>query len=204
MNDYDQGPAAQRLAQQSVQPATPAATEPQLQQSASVPDFSYSLGSVNPMTDLSYRTFARGYGMSKSNAEAQARYGRESLNAQLQQGLQGFGTQRTEGVNDVNEAQTLNGNVSSSANLLGQDKVVRDVNSRESAFRQGIADQQAQLAFGLQNQIGSLDTQRAEQEMQARQAIVQQQNQAIAYQQALSQLGLDPSLAPLLQAGYNG
>jgi hypothetical protein len=171
---------------------------------AKVPDFNYNLGSVNPMTDLSYNTFARGYGMNKSNAEAQARYGRESLNAQLQGAMQGFNTQRKEGVTDANESATLNGGVSSSANLLSQDRVVRDVNTKEAAFRQGIADQQAQLAFGLQNTLTGLDTQRAEAEMQARQNLLAQQNQAVAYQQAAAALGLDPSLASLLQAGYNG
>lgn len=176
----------------------------QQQTAPAAPSFSYDLNSVNPMADLSYNSFLRGYGLDKSSAQAQASYQRGSLNAQLQAGAQGFNTQRKEGVTDANEMSAARGAARSSSNLLSQDKVVRDVNSKESAFRQGIADQQAQVAFGLQNTMNQLDTQKAEQEMQARESQVEMMNKQIAYQRAAHDLGIDPSMSSLLMYGYNG
>lgn len=169
-----------------------------------MPEYSYDLNSVNPEGYLGYKTFLGGYGYDKTSAQSQANYKNQSLAAQLAQGLPGFETERKEGVLNANESAGQRGAIRSSSNLLSQDNVVRDVNTKESAFRQGIADQQAQTAFGLQDTLNQLEQSRAQQELQARQAMLQQQNQQIAYQRAASQYGIDPSLASMIGNGYNG
>lgn len=159
---------------------------------SSVPSdpYNYDLNSVNPMSDLSYQAYLRGAGYSADLANAQASQQRQMLNAgaaiqdpmyqqQLQQQLTGLG----------NEAAGR-GSVRSSAYLGAQNQARTNEASQKAAYDQGINDQQAQVAFGLQNTLAGISNNNSEQDLAARQRVLESQNQSTAYQQALQQLGL--------------
>lgn len=173
----------------SVATPQPQAAQPQPVQQP-LPEFSYDLGGVNPTTDLLYNSYLRGAGFDKASARAQADYARQQLNAQMQSAIPGFQQQLKEGLVDIGESAAARGAARSSSRVQDQNRFQRDVASKESAFRQGIVDQQAQIAFQLQDQMNSIERQRGEQELDARMRLVEEQNRQIAYQRALKELGL--------------
>lgn len=145
------------------------------------PLFSYDLNGVNPSADLQYNAALRGYGLDASSARAQADYQRKSLNAQLQGAIPGMEQARGEGIVNDKESAANRGAIRSSSNLLSQDMTNRGVNTQEAALRAGIADKQAQLTFGLQDQLNSTARQQSEAELSARMRLLDQKNQQAAY-----------------------
>lgn len=170
--------------QASVAASTAAQQQPQS------PAFNYDLNGVNPANDLQYNSFLRGYGLDSSTAQAQADYTRRGLEAQLAAGIPGIEQQRQEGIVNDKEAAANRGAARSSSNLLTQDQTNRTANSNETALRQGIADKEAQASFGLQDTLNQLQRQKSEQELQARQRLLDVQNQQAAMNYVLQQNGL--------------
>lgn len=173
-------------------PSTDSVGTPHLQATPApaLPEFSYDLGGVNPTNDLIYQSMLRGAGFDRSSAQAQAAYARQQLQSQLQAQIPLFAQQQKEGIVNEGEAAAARGAARSSSRLQAQNDVVSDTAQRESAFRAGIADKQAQLSFGLQDQLNQIDRQKAEAEIEARQRLVEDHNKQIAYQRALMELGL--------------
>lgn len=188
--DADSGTYSAAMSRDAAALTPPASPVPTQASATPLPDFTYDLGGINPASDLSYNSFLRGYGYDSASARAQAARQRASLQAQLEGALPQFGEQLKEGLTDVRESAANRGATRSSSSLLSQDKVQRDVNSREAALRSGIADKQAQVTFGLEDALAGLERQKAEESLQARARLLEQQNQQIAYQRALQQLGM--------------
>lgn len=189
--DADSGAYSDAMAREQSVPTPKPQAKPVQAPTAPLPDFTYDLNGINPASDLSYNSFLRGYGYDAGSARAQAARQRASLQAQLEGALPQFGEQLKEGLTDVRESAANRGATRSSSNLLGQDKVQRDVSSREAALRSGIADKQAQVTFGLEDTLAGLERQKAEEGLQARARLLEQQNQQIAYQRALAELGMN-------------
>lgn len=173
--------------------ATPAPAEPLAPASdgpEDLPEFSYDLNGVNPAVDLQHNQYLRGYGYDKSTTLARGAQHRAALEAQLQAGLPQFGQQLQEGLTDAGESSAARGAARSTSRLLSQNKVQRDVSTREAAFRAGISDQQAQAAFATQDHVADLDRQKSDSELDARYRLLEQQNEQVAIQRALAQMGL--------------
>lgn len=154
-----------------------------------LPEFSYDLNGVNPSSDLAHNAFLRGYGYDKQMAVSQAAQQRASLQSRLQTALPQLQQQLSEGLTDIGESSAARGAARSSSRLTEQNRLQRDAANREAALRSGIADQEAQVAFGLQSTLGSLENQRAESELNARTRLVDEKNQQIAIERAMKQMG---------------
>jgi hypothetical protein len=156
---------------------------------APLPEFSYDLNGVNPASDLDYNAFLRGYGYDKSSAVAQAARQRASLQAQLDGALPQIGLNKQAGLTNALESSAARGATNSSSRLGEQNNVASAAATQEAALRSGIADQQARVAYGLQDTVNNLDRQKSEQDLSARERLLQQQNQQVAIQRAIAALG---------------
>lgn len=156
---------------------------------ATGPAFSYDLNGVNPSSDLTYNAFLRGYGMDQATANAQAAYQRSAINSQLAASIPGMELSRQEGVTgDINNAANAGG-VRGSANLLAQNNTNTGINDQENVARTNAAVQSGQVSLGLQSTMNSLNEQQAQQDLAARQRLVDQNNSMAAYRYAMGQFG---------------
>lgn len=137
----------------------------------------YDLSSVDPSQDYSYQAFLQGLGYSNNLAQSQAARQRASLQAQAAATEPMFDQALSRGLtNDLNTS-AARGGVNSSARLLSQADTQNNVNNQRKQFELGIADKQAQVADSLESQLANSRIQQSQQELAARQRLLDTQNQ---------------------------
>lgn len=152
--------------------------------------YNYDLNSVNPENSLDYQSFLRGMGLEGSEAQAGAAMNQAQIEAGLRLQLPEIQREEGLGLTSANNQAALAGGANSSARLTADTNVQNSANYESASAQQQAAQQIAQSQFGLGTTMAGLQTQQAEQELAARQALLGVQNQNAAYQNAMLQYGI--------------